>query len=401
MTVGSNSQAAERWANPAMLKWARKRMGLEPKDIEAMSGISSSEVVALEMGEVPTLAVLEELAEIYACPAGYFFLSSPPEEYPILDYRGLSAEKVESLSYETRLHLSEFRGLADYIASLAETTGLTREISIGVANLNEPIYDVAKRERERFEFSPNLREQWASAYEAFDFWRNAVESRGVFVISLKLNPNQVRGASIWDSEHTPVILVNRNDMEAATGRTFTLLHEWAHLLIKQPGSVCDFRGQAKNIRIEHFANAFAAEILVPKQEFESHLRNEGLFQRRPRWGDSLLDKIRNVFWVSRDVVAILLEEMELAPPGFYQSKRAIWDQRRPFFRGGPGAKPGRTKAVRRLDEIGRPLADLVSVSYRQGAISKLHLADLLNMRVEQAERFVSWIEGMERNRKVG
>ena len=251
---------------------------------------------------------------------------------------------------------------------------------------------VAQREREQFGFTPEIRRHWASVDEAFDFWRKAIESRGVFVTALKLDSREVRGASRWDSPHSPAILVNRMDMEAATGRTFTLLHEWAHLVVKRPGLVCDFRGQPYSAQLEQFANMFATEVLVPRKEFEYFLKREGFFERRQRWGDPLLDKIRDNFKVSRDVVAILLEEMGLAPPGFYHGKRAAWDQRRPFFRGGRGARRGQTRAMRRLTEIGLPFAKLVSVAYDRGAVSKLDLADILNMRVEQAERFVSWVK---------
>ncbi len=230
-----------------------------------------------------------------------------------------------------------------------------------------------------------------TANDAFDFWREAIESRGVFVLALKLKASEVRGASRWDSPQTPAILVNRMDMEAATGRSFTLLHEWAHLLIKHPGLVCDFRGQPRAANIERFANQFAAEILVPKKELEIYLKQKDLFTKRPRWGDSTIDGIRHAFKVSRDVVAILLEEMELAPRGFYRDKRASWDLRKPFFRGSPSAQRGRTKAALRLREIGQPVATLVSVAYDRGAISKLDLAELLKMKVEQAERFVSWV----------
>jgi Zn-dependent peptidase ImmA (M78 family) len=259
---------------------------------------------------------------------------------------------------------------------------------------------VASRERGKFGFTPEIRQQWTTANEAFDFWREAIESKGVFVIALKLKASEVRGASRWESPQVPAILVNRMDMEAATGRTFTLLHEWAHLLVKQPGLVCDFRGQAKGANVERFANQFAAEILVPKKEFEAHLKNRNLYQKRPRWGDALLDDIRRDFKVSRDVIAISLEEMELAPKGFYRDKRASWDLRKPFFVGFTGTRRGRTKSVIRLSEIGHPVANLLSVAYERAAISKLDLAEILDMKVEQAERFVSWVRESPRGRRA-
>lgn len=395
MVTEAHVELPERWANPEMLKWARLRMGLQPKHVESLTNIRARRVVTFEepkTRELPTLAELEELAEIYDCPVGYFFLESPPDAKPALDFRGLASEKTDALSYETHLHLSEFLRLTDHISFLVETLRVPWEVHIDVVDLEEPVEFVAQRERDRFGFTSEIREQWASADEAFDFWRKAIEARGVFVIALKLDPGEVRGASRWDLHHPPAILVNRMDMEAATGRSFTLLHEWAHLLAKRPGLVCDFRGQAHSAQVERFANMFAAEVLVPRKGFEHFLRREKLFGKRHRWGDPLLDKIRHNFKVSRDVVAILLEEMGLAPSGFYHAKRATWDLRRPFFRGREGAKRGQTKAMRRLVEIGLPLAKLVSAAYDRGVVSKLDLADLLSMRVEQAERFVLWVQ---------
>lgn len=393
MVIDTHVQLPEKWANPNILKWARIRMGLGPEQVESLAGIAVERIIEWERAKsAPSLSDLQNLAEVYDCPVGYFFLDSPPEEEQSLDFRGLTAEKIEALSYETHVHLNEFINLTDYLTSLIEDLTLPHEVNIDTVDISEPVESVARRERERFGFTPELRKQWITTNEAFDFWREAIESRGVFVITLKLKASEVRGASRWDSPHTPAILVNRMDMEAATGRSFTLLHEWAHLLVKHPGLVCDFRGQANAANIERFANQFAAEILVPKKEFEGYLRERDLFIWRPRWGDSTIDGIRNDFKVSRDVIAILLEEMELAPSGFYRDKRASWDLRRPFFKGLPGARGrGITKAKRRLLEIGRPTANLMSVAYEKGAISKLDLAEVLNMKVEQAERFVSWV----------
>jgi Zn-dependent peptidase ImmA (M78 family) len=392
MAIETQVKLPEKWVNPEILRWARIRMGLSSDEVESLTGIAAERIAEWELAKkAPSLSDLQNLAELYDCPVGYFFLDSPPEEVQPLDFRGLTAEKIEALSYETHMHLNEFLNLTDYLDSLVKNLKLPREVSIDTVDINEPVELIARKERERFGFTPETRHQWKSINDAFDFWREAIEARGVFVISLKLKPGEVRGASRWDSPRVPAILVNRTDMEAATGRSFTLLHEWAHLLIKRPGLVCDFRGQAKAGDIERFANKFAAEILVPKREFEQYLKRRDLYTKRPRWGDVLIDEIRRDFMVSRDVIAISLEEMNLAYQGFYRDKRASWDLRKPFYRGPKGEKRGVTKATRRFREIGRSVASLISTAYIQGAISKLDLAELLDMKVEQAERFVSWV----------
>lgn len=396
MATEVRTNLPERWVNPKVLEWARQRMGLKPQHVEELTDIPAPRITRWEQSlESPTLDNLEDIAEIYDCPVGYFFLDAPPDIKPALNYRGLTAEKTETLSYETHTSLNRYVYLTNYIASLIDKIGIQREIQVGKAELREPINLLAKRERQSLGFSPQIREQWASPNEAFDFWRHAIEAKGIFVITLKLETSEVRGASRWEHAQTPSILVNRMDMEAATGRCFTLLHEWAHLLTKRTGLVCDFQGQARHTQIERFANKFAAEVLVPRTELEDYLKQENLFKRRPRWGDSLLNKIRGNFKVSKDVIAILLEELDLAESGFYKSKRASWDQRKPFFPGyilgHVGSKRSQTKAERRLTELGLPVAQLTSRAYGQGAISKLDLADLLNMKVEQAEGFVSWV----------
>lgn len=393
MVIEARVQLPERWINPEILKWARRRMALDAKSVEALTTIPAERLTEWESGkEAPSLHDLEVLAETYDCPVGYFFLESPPEAATGLDFRGLAHGKTEALSYKTHLRLGEYLRLTDYVASLVEKTGISREVRIGTASTNDQVQSVAQRERAKLGFKPELRERWMTANQAFDFWRTAIEAQGVFVITLRLEAGEVRGASRWDQSHPPSILVNHEDIEAATGRTFTLLHEWSHLLLKRPGLVCDFRGQAEDAQIEHFSNRLAAEMLVSRQEFEQVLREERLWEKRARWGDQLLDKIRNHFKVSRDVVAILLEEIGLSQPGFYRSKRGSWDQRRPFFASRRADVTGKTKAMRRLNELGLPLARLISVAHARGTVSKLDLADILHMKVDRINEFVSVVK---------
>lgn len=394
MVSAEQARLPDEWANPRLLSWARTRIGLTPEYVATLRGIAPETILAWERGEGgPTLRQLEILAELYACPVGCFFLDSPPTEKLPLDFRGLAEEKRAVLSYETHLRLREFDRLTDYAGSLLDELKLGREVRVRSASPDDPVDSVARIEREELGITQEMRQQWLTADQAFQSWKGGVEASGVFVLELKLNPQEVRGASKWVASQVPAILVNHADMEATTGRIFTLLHEWAHLLLRRPGVVCDFRGE-DDARIERFANRFAAEAMIPRAELEDYLRHKGLFEAREAWGDAVLGQIRETFKVSKDVIAVLLEEMKLAPPGFYRSKRAAWDRLRPFFRSRviAGGRTGWTKARRRRRELGNPLTRLLATGYERQALSNLDLADLLNMRVEQAERFVSWVQ---------
>ncbi len=393
MVIKTETKIPEKWANPEILKWARLRMGLKPQDVEELVKISADDITQWEKGiSAPTLSDLESLAEVYMCPVGYFFLDSPPVEDSGLDLRGLHPDKTASLSYETHSQLEEFIRLSEYIESLTQKIGRVQRAEIGQASITEPVEVIAERESRSFGFTPEIRDSWETADDAFEFWKSVAEKKGVYVITLKLETGEVRGASRWETGQPPTILINRQDIEAATGRCFTLLHEWAHLLIKHPGTVCDFRGQVNSFNIESYANRFAAEVLVPKTEFVDYLDQKDLNEFRLHWSDTALDEIRRKFKVSRDVISILLEEIDLAPQGFYRKKRAAWDNLKPFFRGRKGVHLGQTRNMRKLKEIGLPFARLIAEAYGQGGMSKLEMAELLNMKVEQAEKFASCIQ---------
>ncbi|MDO8691184.1 MAG: ImmA/IrrE family metallo-endopeptidase [Dehalococcoidia bacterium] len=379
------------------------RIGLTPSQVASLSGITAGQVEAWESCQAaPELADLEVLAELYLCPVGYFFLDDPPPEEVPLDFRGLAPEKSGVLSYETNYNLRHFVRLVEYASTLVRSLGLEWTVTLGDARIDDPVEDIAKAQRAGLGATLENRRKWASANEAFQFWRRAIEDAGVFVFSLKLDPKDVRGASYWAAPSLPAILVNRADAEASTGRTFTLLHEWAHLLIKEQGVVCDFRGAQEHAGAERFANALAAEMILPRDEFEAHVRKENLYGYRDSWGDQLIDRARTPFRVSRDVVAVLLEDLELAPRGFYRRKRAAWEQRSQFFArvAKAGSRQGMTKSLRKLNEFGLSMSKLVTAGYQRGAVSTVSLADLLDMKIERAQKFADWVASGAREQEA-
>lgn len=79
--------------------------------------------------------------------------------------------------------------------------------------------------------------------------------------SRSLNPQEFRGFAIAHP-HAPVIFINTADVTQAW--TFTLLHEFVHLLLGESG-VSDLSHNNDN-QIEKFCNQVAAEFLVPSAE---------------------------------------------------------------------------------------------------------------------------------------
>ncbi|MGB9880097.1 MAG: helix-turn-helix domain-containing protein [Anaerolineae bacterium] len=392
-----------RWINPSMLRWARERLGLSLEDVEEASRplrrryytpVTAEQLARWEAGEeAPALEHLETLAEIYLCPVGWFFLDRPPEERIVLSFRGLK-KGPESLSPKTRRALERFRDLARWTVDLLKHLELSWEVRVRPREISPDLSKAeayAENYRKRLGWTEEKQQELGGDPRgAFSWWRRVLEDLGIFCFELRLNPEEVRGASLW-LEGYPFILVNRADTEADTGRLFTLLHEFAHLISSNEGFICDLHTDGHDRNPEPFANRFAAQILLPREVLRRRLQELGITNPRKTWSDTQLDKIRNPFPVSRDVVAIRLEEMGLAPAGFYEEKRQRWQSRQPWGRGGQRPKQEEQK----LQEMGHSFAHLLARSASHPGFSWIDVSDVLGMKVERIQEFLRRAEEAE------
>jgi Zn-dependent peptidase ImmA (M78 family) len=281
--------------------------------------------------------------------------------------------------------------LTEWLADIIESAGVDWDIQVGNAGPEEGVERVAKRERRRLSFGPAVRNEWENPSAAFHWWRSRIESLGAFCFVMKLPPRDIRGASVWKHPVVPAILVNHEDMESHTGRIFTLLHEYAHLLVKEAGVACDLFPSRHADGVEFFANRFAAEMLVTRSELRQRLRELDMDEVLREWSERSIDELRKGLFVSRDVIEIRLEEMGLAPKGFYQKRREAREKKQPFvpFRFGTGRRPSDFEL--KLRELGTSFGRIVSHPAVEAHLPALDLSYILEMKVQKARRFISWL----------
>lgn len=392
-------ERTKKWVNPQVLRWARARMNLTRRQVAEESeklarrhfaAVSEENLADWEDGTAePHMEVLETLAEIYVCPVGYFFLESPPVEQLAVSFRGLAKprEQLEALTQRT---LRRFIELAQWTVETLRRTEQPWQVRIRPMQVSPRVASaeqLAAEYRQWFGWTAEQRRQLSGKVsEAFQWWRRAIESYGVFCFEMPLEPKEARGAAMW-LEGYPFMLVNHRDSEAAAGRIFTLLHEFAHLISAKDGVVCDFRGAHQDHNPEPVANRFAARILVTPDELWQRLRSLHKDRYRDDWPDRLLEELRKPFFASRDVVAILLQEMHLAPEDFYDRKRQQWETRKPWGRGGRRPRLNEQK----IQEIGYSLANVLARSKARPAFSWADASAVLRMKVEKADAFLDWV----------
>lgn len=333
------------------------------------------------------MAQLETLGEIYVCPVGYFFLDDIPKVAQPLSFRGLAKDKAEQLSSQTHRSLERFIELAEWTVDLIRRAEIPWVVRIRPGQVEPQAQNAEKlagEYRKLLGWTEKVRSGLRDAKEAFQWWRQALENQGIFCFELPLDPGDIRGASLW-YEGYPFILVNHQNAEAVTGRLFTLLHEFAHLISASGnGIACDFRGARKGENPEPFANRFAARMLLPPEELKAHLEKSGELRFRQEWSNNRLKDLGRRFFVSRDVVAIMLQEMKLAPPDFYERRRAEWESEKPWGRG--GKRPRQEEQA--LERFGYSLTRLLGQAMEKPEFSWADAASMMGMKVEKTEEFL-------------
>src|SRR5262249_40757513 len=140
-------------------------------------------------------------------------------------------------------------------------------------------------------------------------WRAHIEDFGIFVYLVKMDIDDCRGATLLWEGQPPTIVINDNEFNYEA-RTFSLLHEYGHILLRQPG-ISDERRQN---RIEWFCNRFAAAVLMPRSLVRRLFQIEEAGPRE--WSEAKIALVAKQMKVSRWSLAIRLETLGFAPENY-------------------------------------------------------------------------------------
>ena len=209
-----------------------------------------------------------------------------------------------------------------------------------------------------------------------------VESQGVLVFQAKsIALTEMRGYSIAESP-LPVVVVNRKD--AYAGRAFTLIHEFAHLMLRASG-VCNLElgpnRTTREQRTEIFCNHVAGAVLVPKSRFlaeQSVRRHKGY-----SWKDEELELVARNFSVSREVILRRALILGLTDEEFYSLKREQLLREYEVRTKGEGFIPPHTDV---LSLSGKPFVKLVLNSYYSDKITASDVSEYLGFKLQHLEK---------------
>lgn len=365
---------------PSVLVWARERLGLSLPDTAAASLFDENRLQAWEDGSMqPTIRQARRLAKLLRVPFAAFFLPDPPQE-PIplpRDYRRVAGTTLGFISADFLAVVQNAANRREIALELLQEQNTLPHTIRRSVNVSDDPDETGAVVRDLLGVTLTAQRSWRNTRVAFNAWREAAESAGTLVFQESSIAVEIfRGFCLF---HTPlpVVVVNRKD--GYSGRIFTLLHEFTHLLL-QSGGICDLHTAEdrppEEQATEIFCNAVAASCLMPVRELLRHpLMN---VPRSPTgWSDDDIEFLALHFSVSREALLRRLLTLERTTQRFYEQKRRQYSQEFQQRTPPAGFPPPATNAISLL---GKPYVKLVLTAYNSGVVTASDASDFLGLK---------------------
>lgn len=238
-------------ANPAMLTLVREYRGLTQSELAVRAGLTQGYISKFENGIVTAPRdTLERIATALDWPVEFFFRT---EQVYGFGSACLYHRKQASLPVG-RLRVVQATANVLRIA----LTPLLRDVTLDADN-EFPVLDIDQFDGSADRIAQLVRATWRLPLGPVVDLVAAVESAGGIVYRLPFGTRQLDAVSHWPPHMPPVFLLNA---EAPGDRLrFSLAHEIGHMVMHR----------VPNREMEHEADRFAAEFLMPAREVKADL----------------------------------------------------------------------------------------------------------------------------------
>ena len=349
---------------------ARERVGLNQRQLAALTGISQPTISRVESGERSALAVTELHRIAMATGSTVAALTSEADRGD----RILTAARVAAVGDPAAVEAA-----ASAAAELLELDAALDALSLpGRQERREPAISLD------VEGGPAaqglaLATEVRRAYQLGHGPLPDVEDLIGQLTGVDVAYRDLGGASgfcaVDPDRGTAIVLIGTGPNETAERQRFTAAHELAHLLF--PGDP-KHRAGADRTPEEVRADEFARNLLIPLAGVASWLRASGLAEVT----EAELAALANTFRVSPRVVLIQLAKLRLAPAGVGEG--SLPTGRQLAYRHGWGPAYDLAQSVARTERPPVRVVDRATQAYRLGKLGLPPLARLLGQSLGEA-----------------
>lgn len=387
--------------NPKILTWARETAGFSKEEsvsklaLNDARGLSAVERLSkLERGTSdPSRTLLTKMAKLYRRPLLTFYMAQPPrlgdrgEDFRTLpkDVDLQENALVDALIRDIRSRQAIVRGV------LEEDEDIKPLNFIGSIKIDAGVKQAVNVINDTIQFDLTLFRKQSSPRYAFEYLRNLTELAGIFVLLAgdlgsyhsDIDPEVFRGFALADNL-APFIVINDNDSKAAW--SFTLLHEFVHLLLGQTG----ISSTLSDKFVEKFCNDIASEVLLPSTELYKLEVSKNMPLEIMK---SKISNYANARNISATMVAYnLLKQERIIQAQWrflrnafkedYENNRIRTREKARLTTGGPDYY------VVRRQRIGEALINFVSRTLSDGEITTIKAGKVLGVKPQNVEHLI-------------
>ena len=258
--------------NPNVFKWLRVSSGWSVEDASKKLKTSNEVINSIEKGKrQPTLRQLKELSKAYKRPLATFLLSEPLDE-PSLpkDYR-MIPDKKGVFDKKTIYAIRKARNLQEIGGELLININNSVAPRIKQIKSSKKPDELGLYYRKYFNLDFEKQKKFNSSYAFFNYLRDNFERINVLVFQFSMPIEDARGFVLTDKNPNVIVVNSKDKIEA---RIFTLLHEFAHILLGETVIDLPVLSFEKKNEIEYWCNHFAASFLLPKTRAETLFKPE-------------------------------------------------------------------------------------------------------------------------------
>jgi len=359
--------------NADVLQWAIVDARSTPEKLEDRCSFEHGVVESWVTGQTkPNTGELKKLSHALGRPFQFFLLPEIPQDAPV-EARFRRSLHVDSPDPEKEVAALRIARRAQDFASWAGFDPNSLDLLPKLPDEAAAAY--AARLTSHLGWTLRLQRTATSKSAVFRLLRERIEALGVIVMLQPAGKRNFRGFSL---DRTPPLIYINKDYSGAALRSFTLLHELAHLGAGSGNRSCyyDDTGQ------ERWCNQVATEVLLPKAPFIEFVRAKGIHQVNEANLD-VVESASKYFKASWLAVAIRLSEVGLADRDLVDFVRQNYDLERDPSAPIPGID--RSTPVLRREEFGANYLRLVRRAVAESRMTEFEAGKLLRANSQQLQ----------------
>ncbi|WP_337860550.1 XRE family transcriptional regulator [Ferroplasma sp.] len=348
-------------ANPKVIQYYMEAYNISLEELAKKINAKNSSIDGIVKGTIKLRYVqLQKMAKMVEKDPLIFMLDKPPEDKPLSNvFRKLI--NSEHLTYKIMVKINRIKELQEVANELYNNIEKSIEPIIDEYSIKRDPAEVAAIERKKF-YSYDEQKSWKKPYESFNKWRSALENKNMLVMQIPVDTEYFRGFSLIDSKPFIIVVNSKDDINA---RSFTLFHEYAHLLLRNIET-----GELNN-EIEKWCNEFASNFLLSSDVLDYYTNKINDI-------DKLVKTISSKYKVSYSMIYYRLYSIRRINKDTYNAYISECSNSSKIVKGSKARVGGPPQEVLKKSAYGIPFLRAVIENYEKG-----------NITIEQALNYLS------------